>query len=43
MTRQDWRDLVYWCAAAGAFLTLVLLAYGVTAVVLYLLTGYSAY
>ena len=30
MSRQDWIDLAWWCCAAGAFLTTMLLVYSVS-------------
>lgn len=29
MTRDDWRDLVFWMAASGAFLTVFLLTFAI--------------
>ena len=37
MTRDDWRELVYWMAVAGAILTTILLIYGVSGTVVQLL------
>ena len=38
MTRDDWRDLVFWMAASGAFLTTFLLMFAVRDVVIRLIT-----
>jgi uncharacterized membrane protein len=38
MTKQDWRDLVFWMAASGAFLTAILLTFAIRDVVIRLLS-----
>lgn len=38
MTRQDWRDLAFWMAVSGAFLTVYLMMFNVRDIVMHLLT-----
>lgn len=39
MTRDDWRELAYWCSAAGAFLMALAVAHALLGMVYFLTTG----
>ena len=39
MTREDWRDLTYWCAVAGAYFSAVAVGQGLLVIAYFLMTG----